>query len=227
MPTAVLLSGGLDSAVLLADEASRGDVQPVYVSVGLAWEAAERLAVEHFLAHGVPGGRIRALVSLAVDMTDVYPAAHWARRGNAPGYHTADEDVYLPGRNVVLLGKAAVFCASAGLDCLAIGTLDHNPFPDATEEFRDSMARALSLGLASPLRIEAPYAHSSKAAVIQRGQQLGVRLELTLSCMNPRDNGDRFPRHCGVCSKCRERHNAFVEAGVSDLTDYADRTFTG
>jgi 7-cyano-7-deazaguanine synthase len=120
-----------------------------------------------------------------------------------------------------------VFCASAGLDCLAIGTLDHNPFPDATEEFRDSMARALSLGLASPLRIEAPYAHSSKAAVIQRGQQLGVRLELTLSCMNPRDNGDRFPRHCGVCSKCRERHNAFVEAGVSDLTDYADRTFTG
>src|SRR6476469_5495681 len=50
MPTAVLLSGGLDSAVLLVDEASRGEVQPVYVSVGLAWEAAERRAVEHFLA---------------------------------------------------------------------------------------------------------------------------------------------------------------------------------
>lgn len=226
MPTAVLLSGGLDSAVLLVDEASRGEVQPVYVSVGLAWEGAERRAVEHFLAGLTTAQRVRPLVSLAVDMTDVYPAAHWARRGNAPGYHTPDEDVYLPGRNVVLLGKAAVFCASAGLDRVVIGTLDHNPFPDATQEFRDSMARALSLGLAAPLQIDAPYAHTSKAAVIQRGARLGVRLDLTLSCMNPRDQGDRFPRHCGLCSKCRERHDGFVDAGVEDPTDYADRGYT-
>ncbi len=227
MPTAVLLSGGLDSAVLLADEASRGDVQPVYVSVGLAWEAAERRAVQAFLETGIPGVRTRPLVSLAVDMTDVYPAAHWARQGHAPAYHTPDEDVYLPGRNVVLLGKAAVFCASAGLDRVVIGTLDHNPFPDATDEFRASMAHALSLGLAVPLRIDAPYARSSKAAVIERGARLGVRLDLTLSCMNPQENGTGFPRHCGVCSKCRERHDAFLQAGVEDRTDYASRAFTG
>lgn len=226
MPTAVLLSGGLDSAVLVADEAARDEVQPVYVSVGLAWEAAERRAVDAFLTHGLPVA-VRPLVTLAVDMTDVYPAAHWARRGQAPGYHTPDEDVYLPGRNIILLAKAAVFCASAGLDRLVIGTLDHNPFPDATPEFRDAMARALSLGLGVPLQIEAPYARSSKAAVIELGARLRVRLELTLSCMNPRDNATTFPQHCGLCSKCRERHDAFVASGVPDLTDYVDRRFVG
>jgi 7-cyano-7-deazaguanine synthase len=135
--------------------------------------------------------------------------------------------VYLPGRNIILLGKAGVFCAAAKLGRLVIGTLDHNPFPDATPAFRDAMASALSLGLDHRLEIAAPYATAGKADVIARGQAAGVRLELTLSCMNARTDGDRFPRHCGVCSKCRERHDAFVEAGVPDLTDYAVRTFTG
>jgi 7-cyano-7-deazaguanine synthase len=227
MPTAVLLSGGLDSAVLLAEEAERDEVQPVYISVGLAWEAAEREALRHFLQDGIRHSRIRPLAALAVDMTDVYPAVHWARTGHAPEYDTPDEDVYIPGRNIVLLGKAGVFCAAADLDRIVIGTLDHNPFPDATEDFRSAMGRALSLGLARPLEIAAPYARVSKSAVIARGRQAGIRLELTLSCMNARPTGRDFPRHCGRCSKCRERHDAFVEAGVPDLTDYADRTFTG
>ena len=226
MPTAVLLSGGLDSAVLLAEEAADGDVQPIYISVGLAWEAAERQALRHFLADGL-SSRVRPLVELSVDMTDVYPAAHWARKGEAPSYHTPDEDVYLPGRNIVLLGKAGVFCAAAGLDRLTIGTLDHNPFPDATPQFRDAMAQALSLGLNHRIEIAAPYAHVGKAEVVGRGHRAGVRLELTLSCMNTRQEGERFPRHCGVCSKCRERHDAFVDAGVADPTDYVDREFTG
>lgn len=227
MPTAVLLSGGLDSAVLLAEEAARDEVQPIYVSVGLTWEPAELEAVRHFLAHGFASPRVRPLVSLSVDMTDVYPAAHWARTGVAPAYHTPDEDVYIPGRNIVLLGKAGVFCGAARLDRLVIGTLDHNPFPDATPAFRDAMASALSLGLAHRLQIDAPYARVGKAEVIQRGTKAGVRLELTLSCMNARSDGDSFPRHCGICSKCRERHDAFLDAGVADLTDYADRAFTG
>jgi 7-cyano-7-deazaguanine synthase len=228
MPTAVLLSGGLDSAVLLADEAQRDDVQPVYISVGLAWEAAEREAVGLFLRDGLPDrSRVRPLVTLSVDMTDVYPAAHWALRGQPPAYHTPDEDVYLPGRNIVLLGKAGVFCAAAGLERLVIGTLDHNPFPDATPSFRTAMATALTLGLDHRLAIDAPYAHTAKSRVIARGHELGLRLDLTLSCMNPLPNQAAFPRHCGTCSKCRERHDAFLEAGVPDHTDYADRTYTG
>jgi 7-cyano-7-deazaguanine synthase len=226
MPIAVLLSGGLDSAVLLAEEAARDITQPIYVSVGLAWEAAERTAVARLLAHGTAGARARPLVSLSVDMTDVYPAAHWARTGNAPGYHTPDEDVYLPGRNIVLLGKAGVFCAAAGIGRIVIGTLDHNPFPDATPGFRSAFASALSLGLAHALDITAPYAQLGKAEVIRRGQQAGVPFELTLSCMNPALQAG-IPRHCGLCSKCRERHDAFLEARVSDPTEYKDKKHTG
>src|SRR5262249_45770740 len=138
MVTAVLLSGGLDSAVLLAEEALRGDVQPIYVSVGLAWEAAERDAVAAFLASRAGDARIRRLASVSVDMTDVFPSAHWAIMGRPPAYHTPDEDVYLPGRNIVLLSKAGVYCATESIDRLAIGTLDHNPFPDATPRFRQA-----------------------------------------------------------------------------------------
>src|SRR5580765_3704343 len=198
MSTAVLLSGGLDSAVLLAEEAASDTVQPIYVSVGLAWEEAERLATTQLLASGKMGPRVKPLVSLSVDMTDVYPAAHWARTGQAPGYHTPDEDVYLPGRNIVLLSKAGVFCAAARIGRLVLGTLDHNPFPDATPEFRSAMQRALSLGLGEPLEVAAPYAALEKSEVIRRGAALGVPFQLTLSCMSPRGT-----RHCGACSKCR------------------------
>jgi len=217
MSTAVLLSGGLDSAVLVADEATRGEVQPIYVSAGLAWEAAERALTARVLASPPYREHVRPLVSLSVDMRDVYAATHWAVRGAPPAYHTPDEDVYLPGRNIVLLGKAGVFCAVAGIDRLVLGTLAHNPFPDATPAFRDAMQRALTLGLAHRLVIEAPYAGTSKADVIRRGATLGVPFALTLSCMAPMDSG----AHCGECSKCRERHDAFLEAGVPDPTGYA------
>jgi 7-cyano-7-deazaguanine synthase len=219
-PSAVLFSGGLDSAVLLADEATRGVVQPIYISAGLAWEAAERRVADGLLASGVGGAAVRPLVALTVDMVDVYAATHWAVQGKPPEYHTPDEDVYLPGRNIVLLGKAAVFCAAGQIGRLVIGTLDHNPFPDATSEFREAMAAALSLGLAHPIRIDAPFARASKADVIRRGVALDVPLNLTLSCMSPAPAA----RHCGLCSKCRERHEAFVEAGVADPTDYANRS---
>ena len=234
--TAVLLSGGLDSAVLLADEATRGEVQPIYVSVGLAWENAEREMVSRLLTRTRLDGRVHSLVSLSVDMRDVYAATHWAVRGRPPAYHTPDEDVYLPGRNIVLLGKAGVFCAAATLDRLVLGTLAHNPFPDATPAFRDAMAGALTLGLAHAVRIDAPYAGSAKTEVVARGIELGVPLDLTLSCMNPgfghRDSGfesrvatPESPRHCGLCSKCRERHDAFIELGVADPTVYEDQRY--
>lgn len=225
MTTAVLLSGGLDSAVLLADEAAqslRGVlVQPIYIGAGLAWEAAERATITALLDSELLRGRARPLVSLSVDMRDVYAATHWAVTGDAPAYHTPDEDVYLPGRNIILLSKAAVFCAAANIARIVIGTLDHNPFPDATPEFRASIAQTLSLGLAHSLRIDAPYARSSKADVIRRGIALGVPFQLTLSCMKPAGT-----RHCGTCSKCRERHDAFADAGVPDPTTYDSAVFT-
>jgi 7-cyano-7-deazaguanine synthase len=215
--TAVLCSAGLDSAVLLAEEARRAPVTPVYVSVGLAWEAAERRALAHLLdapAYGEAGAR---LALLQFEMRDVYPATHWAVTGRAPAYDTPDEDVYLPGRNLVLLTKAAVFCAGRGLTRIALGPLSGNPFPDATPAFFDAVARALSLGLGRDVEVATPFAHLHKADVIRRGVELGVPLARSLSCMAP-VAGDA---HCGACSKCRERHDAFIEAGVPDPTRYA------
>lgn len=213
--TAVLCSAGLDSAVLLADEAARGPVTPVYVSVGLAWEADERHALARLLASPPLAGRTAPARVVSVDMRDVYAPTHWAVRGVPPAYDTPDEDVYLVGRNLVLLTKAAVLCAQLGLSRIVLGPLAGNPFPDATPEFFDALARAASLGLATPLAVEAPYRALDKSDVIRRGLALGVPLHLTLSCMSPRDG-----RHCGACSKCRERHDAFAEAGVTDPTDY-------
>lgn len=212
--TAVLFSGGLDSAVLLALAARDGPVQPLYVSVGLAWEAQERAAAERLLRAPLYA-RVRPPVILHADMHDVYPATHWAVQGSAPAYDTPDEDVYIEGRNIVLLAKASVFMARAGLSRVLIGPLAGNPFPDASAAFFDAMGRALSMGLAKPIVIEAPLARMHKADAIALGARLGVPLELSLSCMQP-ENG----QHCGRCSKCRERVEGFRDAGVADLTRY-------
>jgi len=216
---AVLFSAGLDSAVLLAHAASRsphGRIQPIYVSAGLAWESEEIAMAQRFLSAQTFGPRLAPLVTLTVDMRDVYPPTHWAIRGEPPAYDTPDEDVYLEGRNVVLLSKASVFMARARIPRVLIGPLSGNPFPDATPDFFGSMARALSIGLAAPIQIDAPFVSMSKADVIRLGQSLDVPFELTLSCMQPNHG-----RHCGRCSKCRERIEAFEEVGTKDPAEYA------
>jgi 7-cyano-7-deazaguanine synthase len=214
--TAVLCSAGLDSAVLLADEATRGWVTPVYVSVGLAWEAAERRALEQLLASPPFATRVRPPQILEFSMRDIYPPAHWAVAGVAPAFDTPDEDVYLVGRNVVLLTKAGILAAQRKLGRVAMGTLAGNPFPDATPAFVTSMAEALSRGLAHPLTIATPFRDLHKDAVVRLGVQLGVPLERSLSCMQPVND-----LHCGHCSKCRERRDAFLAADVPDPTVYA------
>ena len=98
--TAVLCSGGLDSAVLVAHLARSGPVQPVYVNAGLAWEASERAIVVALLANPVYVD-VLPLATLDCPVTDVYPPTHWAVRGEPPAYNTPDRDVYLVGRNAV------------------------------------------------------------------------------------------------------------------------------
>lgn len=212
----VLLSGGLDSAVLAAHEAQAHRVHPVYVSSGLAWEQGEIDVIRAVLAMPVFSGRVAPLVRLEFNLRDVYPAAHWAIRGTPPTYDTPDEDVYLVGRNVALLSKTAVYAATKKIPRIAVGPLAGNPFPDATPAFFAAMGRALSLGLAFDIEIAAPFTSLHKADVVSLGRKLDVPLELTLSCMNPAGT-----LHCGECSKCRERHDAFLEAGISDPTRYA------
>ena len=211
--SAVLCSGGLDSVVLLAWAGQHAIAQPIYVRAGLAWERQEIEALDAILPRM---GHARPLAMLDFDVHDIYPASHWALRGTPPAYDTPDEDVYLAGRNIVLLSKAAIFAASRGLEQIVIGPLAGNPFPDATPQFFRAMSAALTLGLAHEIAIEAPFVSMHKADVIRLGETLGVPLEATLSCMNPVG-----AVHCGLCSKCRERRDAFAEAGVEDRTKYA------
>jgi 7-cyano-7-deazaguanine synthase len=217
-PAAVLFSAGLDSAVMLAQAAAIGRAYPIYVRAGLAWEAEESAAAARLLASPPFAGSVEPVVTLTVDMRDVYPPHHWAVRGEAPAFDTPDEDVYIDGRNVVLLAKASVYAARARLPRMLLGPLSGNPFPDATPAFFEAMARALSLGLDSPMTIETPLVTMNKADVIRLGASLGVPLELTLSCMQPRDG-----LHCGRCSKCRERRDGFLEAGLADPTRYREQ----
>ena len=212
----MLLSAGIDSVVLAAVEARAALVQPLYVSTGLAWDGDELAALETLLAKPPLAGRAMPLARLSFTVHDLYPPTHWALRGDPPAFDTPDEDVYLTGRNVALLSKAAIYCAQHDIGAIALGPLAGNPFPDATPEFFQAMASALSLGLAHNIAIETPFTTLEKSDVIRLGSELGVPLELTLSCMNPQ-NG----LHCGRCSKCRERRDGFAAAGIPDPTRYA------
>jgi 7-cyano-7-deazaguanine synthase len=225
--TAVLFSAGLDSAVLLADALARRTpdemVRALHVSVGFAWEAEELAMAARLLAAAPFAGRVDPPVRLSFDMRDVFPDTHWAVRGTPPAFDTPDADVFLDGRNVILTSKAAVFVARDARPRLTsarllMGTLAGNPFPDATPEFLAAQGRSLSLGLDLPMTVEAPFATRHKSDVIRRGMELGVPLELTLSCMEPKEG-----LHCGRCSKCRERRDAFNEAAVPDPTVYRER----
>ena len=212
----VLFSGGLDSAVLLALERQKhAPVRPLHVRSGFAWEDGERRAIDRLLADPAFAEGIEPLATITVDMRDVYPSTHWAVTGKPPAYDTPDEDVYLEGRNIILLSKAAVFCARYAIPRIALGPLAANPFPDATPDFFATIQRALSLGLNRQIEIATPLTGFHKDRVVQLGIELGVPLELSMSCMNPK--GDR---HCGACSKCRERIDAFRDAGAKDKTDY-------
>lgn len=215
--TAVLCSGGLDSAVLVAHQTRTGRVQPVYVSAGLAWETSERAIVSELLT--APAYRdVRPLAALDCPVTDTYASTHWAVRGAPPAYNTPHRDVYLVGRNTLLLAKVAVYCAVRSIGRIAVGPLAGNPFPDATPEFFAAMGHALSLGLDHAIEIVAPFAALSKEDVIRIGMELAVPWERTLSCLQPIDG-----QHCGRCSKCRERLEAFDAVGLRDPSSYAYR----
>jgi 7-cyano-7-deazaguanine synthase len=83
------------------------------------------------------------------------------------------------------------------------------------------MAEALSLGLDQSIAVDAPFLTWQKEDVIRRGRALGVPMELTLSCMNPVARADDAALHCGQCSKCRERRDAFTAIGEADPAGYA------
>jgi 7-cyano-7-deazaguanine synthase len=209
---AVLASGGLDSCVLLADLGRGAHVFPVYVEAGLAWEEEEKRALRDFLA-ALDSAGVEQPTVLEMPVRSLY-GRHWSLTGEGvPDAAAPDREVYLPGRNLLLIGVTAVWCALHGVSRIAIGSLEHNPFPDATPRFFAGYSSLLSECLSHPIEIVAPYRGREKREII--AEFAGLPLHLTLTCMSPRDG-----LHCGACNKCFERHRAFTEAGVEDATPY-------
>jgi len=211
--SAVLVSGGLDSAVLLAELVRGGQtVQPLYIRSGLRWEGIERYWLHRFVGE-ISTPRVLPLVELSLPATDVY-GAHWSiSDDDAPGYDAPLDCNYLPGRNLLLLTKAAVFCAQQGISTVALAVLRDNPFGDGTPTFFRRLAVAAQIALAVPFTISSPFRRLSKAQVIRRGT--GLPLHLTFSCVQPSGR-----LHCGGCTKCAERQQGFALAGTRDPTRY-------
>ena len=210
-----LVSGGLDSCVMLAALARRyRKVYPVFIREGLVWERAELIHLRQFLrAARIP--RVQSLTVLDLPVRDLY-GGHWSTTGRkVPQAATPDQAMYLPGRNLLLLSKAAVFCALHKIDTIAIGSLAHNLFPDATPRFFRDFSKVASAALDFLIRIIAPFRALTKEQVIRRGHRLGLPLHLSFSCISPHRG-----LHCGRCNKCAERQRAFTGAGVRDKTGY-------
>jgi 7-cyano-7-deazaguanine synthase len=211
----VLTSGGLDSGVLLAELAKDyNQVQPVYISCGLFWEQAERYWLRRFLKQlQTLHGHIQPLKTLSMDLREIY-GDHWSLSGkNVPPYDSDDFEVYLPGRNIILLAKTAVYCVLGGIGTIATAPLSANPFPDGTPQFYRHIQDVLSEGMAAQLSIRTPFRQMSKEEVIRMGRDLP--LELTFSCICPKNR-----LHCGECGKCAERIKAFHAVGIEDRTTY-------
>jgi 7-cyano-7-deazaguanine synthase len=209
----VLISGGIDSAVLgvelLRDFRS---VVPLYIRSGLWWEIVELASLRQFLA-AVKRPGLESLVVLEEPIADVY-GNHWSTSGSStPGSDTPDEAVYLPGRNLLLTTKAAVWCRLRAIETLALGSLGSNPFPDSTPAFFRDLESLLNQAMHGNLKLIRPFDRLHKTDVLLRGKNLP--LHLTFSCINPVEG-----RHCGICNKCAERIHGFAAAGLPDLTTY-------
>jgi 7-cyano-7-deazaguanine synthase len=213
----LLLSGGLDSGILLWELlAAQCTVRPFYIRSGLSWEPAEIAAVRALLAAAAQP-RLLDLVELEMPTADVY-GDHWSITGhNVPDALTPDAAVYLPGRNALLILKAALWCQLHDVSQLALAPLKSNPFPDASDEFFAALERMLRLATGRPVAILRPFAQLEKTQVMHRGSRFP--LEQTFSCIDPVDAS-----HCGRCNKCHERRQAFLTAGIHDPTRYATPT---
>lgn len=214
-PAGVLVSGGVDSAVLIAELCEQySSVYPLFVRSGLIWEAAELERLHRFLS-ALTRPELRPLKVFDLPVGDVY-GDHWGMTGDrVPGSDSPDAAVYLPGRNLFLIAKAAVWCVLNDVHVLALGSLGSNPFPDSTPEFDEALRQLVQRAMGGSVNIIRPFVHLSKADVLRRGKDLP--LHLTFSCINP-VRGE----HCGVCNKCAERRRGFEAAGIADNTHYVN-----
>jgi 7-cyano-7-deazaguanine synthase len=215
---AVLVSGGLDSAILLGEAlGSCSIVHPLYVRFGLTWEPAEERYLRRFLEEARTDA-LRPLTVLDMPVADLY-GRHWGLTGDGvPGAGTPDDAVFLPGRNLLFLCKAMLWCHLHQVPAVALAPLQSNPFPDATPSFFAACETVVNQAVGGKVKVLQPYLGLHKTDVLRRGRHLP--LAWTLSCIRPQGRAGQ-ERHCGTCNKCAERQQGLREAGMEDPTEYA------
>lgn len=221
-PTAVvLLSGGLDSATVLAIAQAEGfDVAAISFRYGqrhaVELAAARRIAARHAVArHAIVEIDLRAFGGSALT-ADLPVPKHDSVEQIGDGIPLT----YVPARNTVFLSLALAWAETLGADDIFLGVnaLDYSGYPDCRPEFVEAFERTANLATKAAveggrrLRIHAPLIHWSKAQIIRRGRELGVDYGLTVSCYDP----DAAGRPCGRCDSCLLRRRGFAEAGEVD-----------
>lgn len=212
--TAVLVSGGLDSAILLAEmvEKKIPKVYPIFIRCGLHWENTELFYLKKF-TNAIKSKNLENLVILDVPVGDLYKN-HWSLTAqNVPDLNTPDEAVFLPGRNVLLTAKALLWCNLNKVGSLSLGVLESNPFPDATDDFFRNITDTVNQSVLGNVKLIRPYAGMHKTDVLKSG--MNYPLEYTFSCIRPIND-----LHCGKCNKCAERIKGFQQASIKDPTVY-------
>jgi 7-cyano-7-deazaguanine synthase len=221
MRAVVLLSGGLDSATVLAIATAEGRAchalsfvygQRHEIELAAARRVAAAAGVEEHIVFPIDlrlfgGSALTGDVAVPKDAV------------GAPGIPVT----YVPARNTIFLAVALGYAEARGAEEIWIGVnaVDFSGYPDCRPEFIDAFQRVIVTGTRSGVehgvpRIVAPLIHMTKADIIRRGVELGVDYSLTHSCYDPDANG----RACGHCDSCLLRARGFVEAGVRDPTPY-------
>lgn len=216
----MLLSGGLDSATVLALARDRG-----HRCFALSFDYGQRHQAELEAAR-------RVAAALGAIEHRILPLPLGGFGGSAlteAGIAVPEEPAagipvtYVPARNTVFLACALAWAEVLGARDLFIGVnaVDYSGYPDCRPEFIAAFERLARLATRAgvegrALHVHAPLVHCSKAEIIRQGTALGVDYALTVSCYQ----ADAEGRACGRCDSCRLRRAGFAAAGVADPTRY-------
>jgi len=210
----IILSGGLDSTTLLYEQRERIALAITfdYGSNHAARETAcaqyhcRQLGIEHLVIDlGFMG---RYFVSALTSGADAIPDGNYTESNM--------RSTVVPFRNGIMLSVACGMAESRGLRRVLMANHggDHAIYPDCRPQFVSAMSAAMQAGTYEGVELAAPYTSISKADIVRRGAALGIDYGKTYSCYR----GGEY--HCGTCGTCRERRQAFIEAGIPDPTQY-------
>lgn len=220
----VLLSGGLDSATVLAIAQERG-----FACFALSMEYGQRHMAELNAAKAVAArlGVVEHKV-IRIGLETIGGSALTDKSINVPESLAEGIPVtYVPARNTVFLSLALGWAEVLGARYIFIGVnaVDYSGYPDCRPEFIKAFARLADLATkagveGSHFNIETPLISMTKSEIINTGAALGVDYSLTVSCYQATAEG----LACGVCDSCRLRAKGFQEAGLQDPTRYLQRS---